>query len=112
MPFRTIAAFSWPAAAVLAAVLSAAQPAAAEGVTTSCVYGFDYEFCREQKGATGYGIPLIIQVPAPAADRAGESAQRERKWLARCRPAIRHDEYGVGRYVYAARGCEFGRSED
>jgi hypothetical protein len=111
MPFRTITTFSWAAAAVLAAVLSAAGPAAAE-VSSACVYGFDYKFCSKQRGEAVSGLPRIIQVPAPAADRSGESAQRERKWLARCRPAIRHDEYGVGRYVYAARGCEFGRTED
>jgi hypothetical protein len=26
----------------------------------------------------------------------------------RCRPSVRQDRYGVPRYHYAARGCEFG----
>lgn len=33
------------------------------------------------------------------------------KWVAFCKPVIKADEYGVGRYTYAHKGCEFGRSE-
>jgi hypothetical protein len=43
---------------------------------------------------------------------AAEAAERERKWLARCKPVVRQDQYGVGRYVYAAPGCEYGKHED
>ena len=41
-----------------------------------------------------------------------ESAERERQWEARCRPVVKQDQYGVGRYQYAAPGCEFGRIQD
>jgi hypothetical protein len=41
-----------------------------------------------------------------------ESAERDRKWVARCRPVLRQDRYGVDRYEYAASGCEFGKTQD
>jgi len=41
-----------------------------------------------------------------------ESAERHRKWVARCRPVIKQDQFGVGRYFYAAPGCEYGKYED
>ncbi len=41
-----------------------------------------------------------------------ESAERHRKWVARCRPVIKQDQFGVGRYFYAAPGCEFGKTQD
>jgi hypothetical protein len=41
-----------------------------------------------------------------------ESAERDRRWVARCRPIIRQDRYGVDRYEYAAPGCEFGKTEN
>jgi hypothetical protein len=39
-------------------------------------------------------------------------AERIREWEAYCRPILRYDRYGVGRYVYRVAGCEFGRSQD
>jgi hypothetical protein len=33
------------------------------------------------------------------------------KWEAYCKPVRTYDNEGVGRLVYARRGCEFGRSE-
>jgi hypothetical protein len=46
--------------------------------------------------------------PSDNADRAA----REWKWMARCRPVLRQDKYGVARYHYSAPGCEFGKTED
>ena len=43
---------------------------------------------------------------------AAEAAEREAKWVTRCKPVIRQDRYGVRRYHYAAPGCEFGKAED
>lgn len=55
------------------------------------------------------GDPQIIRTPsADGALERSEIAERDRKWLARCRPVITQDRYGVGRYQYAASGCEFG----
>lgn len=55
------------------------------------------------------GDPYIRTVP----ERLGEAeraraTEREGKWVARCRPLIKHDAYGVARYSYTAPGCEFG----
>lgn len=48
-------------------------------------------------------------LPDPAEQAA--AAERERRWLARCKPVVEQDEFGVGRYHYAAPGCEFGRTD-
>jgi hypothetical protein len=55
------------------------------------------------------GDPYVRTVPQPdtEADKA-RAAERDRKWLARCRPIVAQDHYGVPRYHYAAAGCEFG----
>lgn len=57
--------------------------------------------------------PYVRYVPEPFsdADRARQ-AERDREWVARCRPIIVQDGYGVPRYHYAAPGCEFGVSKD
>ena len=54
--------------------------------------------------------PHIVTVPQPQSeqDRA-EAEARDRRWVERCRPVIRQDQYGMPRYVYAAAGCEYGR---
>lgn len=55
------------------------------------------------------GDPHIRTVPEPQADADKErAAERDRKWLQRCQPVIAQDRYGVPRYEYAVRGCEFG----
>jgi hypothetical protein len=57
-------------------------------------------------------IARILQLPS-ADDRDSEqSSSRHQRWLTRCRPVLLVDQYGVGRYRYAAAGCEFGRAAD
>jgi len=53
--------------------------------------------------------PSRLKVDEQEEARAQE---RDRKWMARCRPIQRQDELGVTRYYYAAPGCEYGRIED
>jgi hypothetical protein len=55
------------------------------------------------------GDPYVRTVPQPdnEADRA-RAAERDQKWLQRCRPIVAQDRYGVPRYHYAAAGCAFG----
>ena len=56
--------------------------------------------------------PNIIPVPQPGSEAAAEeAAERDRRWVARCRPIIRQDQYGVSRYHYAVPGCEYGKYE-
>jgi hypothetical protein len=45
-------------------------------------------------------------------EERAQAAVRERKWLAQCHPVVRRDPYGVARYQYAARGCEYGIGAD
>ena len=48
-----------------------------------------------------------------AQEQEDEKARRAsiEKWEAYCKPTRTFDHEGVGRLVYAKRGCEFGRSE-
>jgi len=58
------------------------------------------------------GDPYVRQVPQPHSDaEKARASEREQKWREHCQPVIRQDRYGVGRYWYAAPGCEFGVSE-
>jgi hypothetical protein len=76
---------------------------------TSCVGGFTSGNCvRRWQWYEGPNHTAV------ARDAQNDAAARERfgKWEARCKPVIKQDQYGVGRYHYAAAGCEFGRYED
>lgn len=75
--------------------------------TTSCVGGYDAFNCITMWGPAG--DPYIRSVPGPiSATPQPELVERHRKWIARCRPVMTQDRYGVSRYHYAAPGCEFG----
>jgi hypothetical protein len=78
----------------------------------SCVGGRGGVNCVEQWGPAG--DPNVRAVPPkPLGDEErARAAARERRWLAQCQPEIRRDPYGVARYVYAARGCEYGVGAD
>jgi hypothetical protein len=78
----------------------------------SCVGGPRSFNCVGQ-WAPAAGDPYVRIVPDPVdeAQRA-QMARRDRKWLARCRPVVERDDYGVARYHYAAQGCEFGVGPD
>ena len=89
----------------LATIWSAAY---ADGIAVGgCVGGGGSLNCVVRWGDAG--DPYIRMVP-PAADERSETprGQRDHKWVARCRPKIAQDRYGVPRYQYAAPGCEFG----
>jgi hypothetical protein len=93
---------------LLAAPITSAQ---AGGIrTTNCVGAWWWwnSACTTQWGeATD---PYVRTVPA-ARNQAEDSelAERDRKWVARCRPVLRPDQNGVERYHYAAPGCEYGK---
>ena len=80
-------------------------------VVSSCVFSGGLGHCvRHRYGDAGAaGVKTSGE---PSAEDAAEIRERERKWAERCRPVVRQDAYGVGRYVYAARGCEYGRIDD
>lgn len=97
--------------ALTAFVLGApSTPAAAQVTDTvigSCVFSGGGAHCVRQ-----YRYGAERKQREPSAEEIAESRERERRWVARCRPALRQDAYGVNRYVYAAPGCEFGRDQD
>jgi hypothetical protein len=54
--------------------------------------------------------PNVRTVPqALSAEEGARADARDKRWVERCSPRIRQDDFGVPRYVYAARGCEYGR---
>lgn len=100
--------------ASVAIVLSATPMSSAYAesfVEWSCVgapYGF---YCATQWRTVG--DPYIRHVPEATgeAEKARFEA-RDHRWVARCRPVIERDRYGVARYHYSAAGCEFGVGAD
>jgi hypothetical protein len=79
--------------------------------TTSCVaaYGAFY-----YSTVWGHAVDPYIRratVPIDPWEQA-QLSSREGKWIAKCRPVVTHDRYGVSRYHYAARRCEFGIVDD
>lgn len=97
------------ATVTVAAALSNPQPATAGVERETCSRVGDQWTCTLRWDDGDRGFPKVIYVPYQ--DRR-EAADWEKTWLARCRPVIRRDRYGIGRYIYAAPGCEFGKSED
>lgn len=105
----------WRPAAIGAAtlvLLAAATAAYAGEITdTSCVGGFGSFNCVTRSGSGG--DPHVTQLPgALSPPEQTRAAERERRWVARCRPTVAYDDYGVARYRYAAPGCEFGLGEE
>jgi hypothetical protein len=84
------------------------EPTHAGGIESmNCVGQYGAFSCATVWGWAG--DPHIRTVPSPgSAQKEAEFAKRDRKWLARCRPVVEQDRYGVSRYHYAAPGCEFG----
>ena len=96
--------------ALMGLALALASPAQADATrSTSCVASRGSISCVTTR-RSGTGSPYITQVPVPLSDQeSNELQQRDKQWQARCKPVVRQDDHGVARYVYAARGCEFGK---
>lgn len=80
-------------------------------VVGSCVFAGGGVHCVRQYryGDRGDNVRKLRE---PSAEELAELRERERRWVERCRPALRQDAHGVNRYVYAAPGCEYGRDQD
>lgn len=81
-------------------------------VVGSCIFSGGAGHCVRQFRYGDRGNNGIQSLREPSAEDIAESRERERRWVERCRPELRPDLYGVNRYVYAARGCEYGRDRD
>lgn len=98
--------------ALLAAfcIIPSFAPAHADGIrNTTCLVIAGASSCTTQWRYFGPATPYPWQIDPR---ETAASAERERKWLARCRPVQKEDRLGVVRYVYAASGCEFGKLQD
>ena len=111
--FPAVAAAQPLAAAVAALALLAVPITSAEaaGMRIIRCFGSSVGFtCTTRWGMID---PYVVEVPGPRdAQEEAEFRERDRQWAAYCRPVIKQDRYGVGRYHYAAPGCEHGRISD
>lgn len=90
-------------ALVILATVTMLSPAFADGVrSTNCLVIRGMISC-----VTAWRH--LASPTTPTEQEIAEARERERRWVARCRPVIKQDSLGVGRYLYAAPGCEYGR---
>jgi hypothetical protein len=96
------------AALVLPALLTSAE---ASGFRNkSCVYDRGAVSCVTTWSRSGTPDPHVTATAKePSAEETSAKEEREKLWLARCKPELKQDDYGVMRYSYAATGCEFGK---
>lgn len=91
-------------------------PVTAQGFTDtvvgSCIFSGGAVHCVRQFRYGDRGNSGILSLREPSPEDVAESRERERRWVERCRPQLRPDALGVNRYVYAARGCEYGQYQD
>ena len=99
---------AWLAALALLALSMMSAPARSEGVATWNCHGIRYARSCVTTFRRGRFHPHVINVPAQTADELAATEARDRRWVERCGPVIRQDRYGMPRYSYSARGCEFG----
>jgi hypothetical protein len=90
-------------AIALAMLLASTVHASAFISSTDCRFGRGFGGCITTVVPTPDAGPRIIRV-MPVAD-----AERDAQWEAACKPTFRTDKLGVTHYVYARKGCEFGR---
>jgi hypothetical protein len=97
--------------AMTAALVACASPALAESFTSTsnCKFSrfYGYDNCR----TTSTTIPDPVRNPEQERLDALARQQEDAKWATFCKPTFKADAYGVRRASYAAKGCEFGRSE-
>ena len=89
-----------------------APPSFTDTVVGSCVFHRGASHCVRQYRYNDRGTNGIQRLREPSEQEIAEARERERRWVERCRPHLRPDEHGVNRYVYAARGCEYGQDRD
>lgn len=99
-------------AAVAAAALTPSRAFADGREITTCVGRYGAATCSTSWQYGPVPHANIRYVDGPAGKQQEEAAlERDRKWLAHCKPRVQQDQYGVDRLSYAAPGCEYGKSE-
>ena len=99
---------TFAALALSTLTLGAATPGHADGLAVGGCVGVRGSFnCAVRWGQPT--DPYVRLVPHPASEaEVAKSQERDREWMDRCHPVVVHDRYGIERYQYATRGCEFG----
>ncbi len=105
----------WPAAqigtAILLSVATWTSAGAGNIATENCVRTARSFNCVDNWGTSA--DPHVRMVPDAISEaEKTQMTERDHRWLARCRPIVQRDRYGVARYYYAAPGCEFGVGSD
>lgn len=78
--------------------------------TTTCGRSIRGYTCTSSFRTTQPAAPVVLsKAERDLLDR--EAAERDAKWQALCKPQRVVGDDGIGRYVYAQKGCENGRSE-
>lgn len=90
-------------ALVIVAFLAWGTPADAQAYGLRC----SLNTCVEGEIRTVNPDARIIHIPQTGMDTE-EQQERRRVWIEECKPEIVTDKLGVGRYVYAFPGCEYG----
>jgi hypothetical protein len=106
----TAAATGLAALALLMMPLMLSSARAGDVRSTSCVGAGDSYSCVTSWSRAPKD-PHSAKVPDLDSRELAEARIREQRWLARCRPVVHQDRFGVPRYQYAAAGCEFGKYE-
>ena len=102
----SVAGFGAVALLMSSATCSAAPAAGIDN--TNCVEGYRNFSCITSWRRRPIN-PHIRRVPQSGSEEETlVNRQRDERWQARCRPVVTQDQYGVSRYRYAARGCDFG----
>jgi hypothetical protein len=105
---RSLAHFG---AAIVLSAATVTSALAGSVVDFGCVGGPRSYNCTTQRAKAG--DPYIRTVPDILGDaERAQAIQRDHEWFIRCRPVVERDGYGVARYRYSARGCEFGVGAD
>jgi hypothetical protein len=101
------AAIAGPAALASLTLLMLA-PALADNTRSSNCVGTRGSVSCVTTWRSGVVDPFVRDLAPRTEQEIAESKERERQWQVRCQPTIENDRFGVGRYVYARPGCEFG----
>jgi hypothetical protein len=98
----------WRAALALLALTMMSAPARSEGVATFNCHGSRNTQSCVATFRRGRVHTHVINAPELVDKEFAAAEERDRRWLKRCGAVIQQDRYGMPRYSYRARGCEFG----
>ena len=88
----------------VACVITATCAANADAVSTTCNRSGHSVTCDTSWVHVPERAARVINIKHPVRDE-----EAYRRWWAYCDPVVVNDDLGVGHYIYAHKGCEYGR---